>query len=194
MNTLKSLKYAVPVALGMAFSSPASAESFTITVDDFDFSENVCPDVVVVDIPFCTDECGQFLKRERKAAVAEAFAKADLNGDGTTLAYITASASRLSPAAHNQALSEGRLALASRLAKGEGAKVVFTAAYGETRARGTEAADYPEDRYARIFFTEASGNMVQTKDGTIKPREGLEVIGFRAPACNSHLRNGPPVN
>jgi hypothetical protein len=153
--------------------------------------DQACPDVVVVDIPFCTDECGQFLRSERAAAVAEAFEKADINNDGTTYAYVTAYASRLAPTGYNQALSERRLALATRLARGEGAQVVFQAPYGETRASGTESADLAEDRFARIYFTEATNNMVQNTEGGIRPRDGINVIGFSAPACNGHLRTGP---
>ena len=68
----------------------------------------------------------------------------------------------------------------------------YTASYGETRASGTEVADFHEDRYARIFFTEAANNMVQTRDGDgIQPRRGLNVVGYTAPACNGHLRTGP---
>ena len=178
----------------VASVSAVSAQSFTDLVQDIpgvSVGSLDCPDVVVVDIPFCTDECGQFLRNERTSAVAEAFAKADINGDGTTLAYVTGYASRLASEAHNQALTDGRVALASRLARAEGAQVVFTASYGETRASGTEVADFPADRSARIFFTEVSGNIVQSPQGDIRPRDGLNVIGYSAPSCNGHLRSGP---
>lgn len=178
----------------LAFAAATAAAPAALAQDISSFGQGLqaqCPDVVVVDIPFCTDECGQFLWAARADAVAEAFDKADVNNDGTTYAYITGSASRLSPALHNQALSQGRVDLASRLARAEGAQVVFTAALGETRARGTESADYPADRMARIYFTEATNNMVQSSEGVISPRAGLNVIGFSAPACNGHLRTGP---
>lgn len=153
----------------------------------------VCPDVVVVKIPYCTDECGQFLQRERANAVAEAFDKADLNGDGRTFAYVAGYASRIAPTAYNQALSQRRVNHAVRLAQGEGAQVVHTAPFGETRARGAESADFPNDRLSIIFFTESRSNVGVTRDGTIVPVPGVNVIGYSAPACNSHLRQGDPA-
>lgn len=153
----------------------------------------VCPDVVVIKIPYCTDECGQFLVQERQRAMSEAFAVADRNGDGHTLAYIAGYTSRVAPTDYNQALSERRVNHAARLAQSVGAQVVYTAPFGESRARGAEFDDFAEDRLSVIFLTESTQYMGVTQNGTITPRPGVNVSGFSAPSCNSHLRNGDPA-
>lgn len=149
-----------------------------------DLSLANCPDVVVVDVPFCTDECGQLLRQQRASAVAQAFRKADINGDGQGVyAYVSAYASRIAPTGYNQALSERRERYVAGLARNTGATIAVSEAFGETRATGTESANYPSDRFGRIYFTEDPSNMVRNSNGVIQERRGVNVIGFSAPSC-----------
>jgi hypothetical protein len=184
MTSLKTtIGFAAALGASVAGASAQNLNSFGDGVEGA-YKVGTCPDVVVVDIPFCTDECGQVLREQRAAAVREAFAKADLNGDGNTNAFVTAYASRIATTEYNQALSQRRVNFATDLAREAGATVRAAAAFGESKAKGTKVANFPSDRYARIYFAEDQSDIVKQADGDFAPAAGVRVIGFEAPACN----------
>ena len=153
-----------------------------------------CPNVVVLNVPFCTDETGQAacINGDRGSIAAAALEMGDYNGDNLTYAFIQAGASHLASMDHNINLTKDRAAFTLHLLQSYpdvGIRVAgYQALFGESFASGGANADFNFDRFGQAFITDFPELIVQMPDGRYVPRADAVVASYDTPPCNRHLR------
>ena len=200
---MASLKATLALAGGLAAAaSSVSAQDISSFGDGVPGalrgSDAVCPDVVVLNVPFCTDETGQAacINGDRRSIAAQALETADVDGNNLVYAFVQAGASHLATDAHNVGLTQARASFTLGLLQSYNQVSVRVAGYqalfGESFASGGANADFNFDRYGQAYLTDNPAMIGQTRDGRFAPVRGAVVVDYRTPPCNSHRRDVSP--